>query len=379
MKGYHALIVLFAVLAQLAMAEPVTITIEDPKPDSVQTSYIVPIKAVTDKPAVCDYTKGIPIGCSGSICAWVYSMEQTMGTEPNTTHAGLADFSQWQNMEKYKIVVRCANSSGNAVFFINTSAMHPEVARTVPATADLGKTFEVTYKALNTPSVWAASIADTISGGCKFENGKNSSMWVWLYGDGTEKTATISSPNKPAACKFSGEYRFGTEPAGILADRLVTISGPSCTPITCSDISKKCGYWSDGCGNQIICGRCAVGQTCNNGRCETPKLVQYQKKYENGTMHLFNIILEDIRIKVYERFSFIRNKISGSPSIKTEGEIKCSINRFRLIGGNISAEQINVTGTADLNCVIPVDVKITNEGIDANYKGKEAFKLRGMK
>jgi len=48
-----------------------------------------------------------------------------------------------------------------------------------------------------------------------------------------------------------------------------------CTPKTCADLAKECGFANDGCGNNLNCGNCGTGEICNAGTCEvdtcTPK------------------------------------------------------------------------------------------------------------
>ncbi len=44
-------------------------------------------------------------------------------------------------------------------------------------------------------------------------------------------------------------------------------SQPVCTPLTCTQLSKSCGTWSDGCGGYISCGTCPTGTFCTNGAC----------------------------------------------------------------------------------------------------------------
>jgi len=41
-----------------------------------------------------------------------------------------------------------------------------------------------------------------------------------------------------------------------------------CHPLTCSDLVKQCGSWSDGCGGNLNCGSCKGGYICNNSHCE---------------------------------------------------------------------------------------------------------------
>jgi hypothetical protein len=42
---------------------------------------------------------------------------------------------------------------------------------------------------------------------------------------------------------------------------------PSCTPATCTSLSKSCGSWSDGCYGNLSCGTCNAGYTCSSGTC----------------------------------------------------------------------------------------------------------------
>jgi hypothetical protein len=42
-------------------------------------------------------------------------------------------------------------------------------------------------------------------------------------------------------------------------------AGPVCEPLTCAKQGIKCGPAGDGCGNEIQCGTCAVGEACGAG------------------------------------------------------------------------------------------------------------------
>lgn len=37
---------------------------------------------------------------------------------------------------------------------------------------------------------------------------------------------------------------------------------PTCEPLTCNGLGKNCGTLSDGCGNELDCGRCSEPETC---------------------------------------------------------------------------------------------------------------------
>ncbi len=42
-----------------------------------------------------------------------------------------------------------------------------------------------------------------------------------------------------------------------------------CTPLTCADLGKECGSWSDGCSGSAVCSPCPAQQTCDeNGACQ---------------------------------------------------------------------------------------------------------------
>jgi hypothetical protein len=45
---------------------------------------------------------------------------------------------------------------------------------------------------------------------------------------------------------------------------------PMCTPLTCQQQMIGCGPAGDGCGNQIDCGKCPMGQACINYTCMAP-------------------------------------------------------------------------------------------------------------
>ena len=40
-----------------------------------------------------------------------------------------------------------------------------------------------------------------------------------------------------------------------------------CTPQSCVEMNRECGFWDDGCGTQLDCGGCPGGSSCNNGIC----------------------------------------------------------------------------------------------------------------
>ncbi|MBN2495096.1 MAG: hypothetical protein JXR96_10930 [Deltaproteobacteria bacterium] len=43
----------------------------------------------------------------------------------------------------------------------------------------------------------------------------------------------------------------------------------TCDPLSCSDMGRDCGFWDDGCGQQIDCGECSSGYACDiTGHCQ---------------------------------------------------------------------------------------------------------------
>ncbi len=61
-------------------------------------------------------------------------------------------------------------------------------------------------------------------------------------------------------------------PGGLLLIVLLFIhsckSGDECTPTTCEEGGKDCGWISDGCGGEILCGECTPPETCGGGGTE---------------------------------------------------------------------------------------------------------------
>ena len=43
-----------------------------------------------------------------------------------------------------------------------------------------------------------------------------------------------------------------------------------CRPMTCWDLGHECGWWNDGCGQQLFCGNCQANEICNwQGQCQS--------------------------------------------------------------------------------------------------------------
>ncbi len=76
---------------------------------------------------------------------------------------------------------------------------------------EAGETFTLTYYS-NREGTWGASMIDSVSGGCKFSNGKNIIKTVILsQGGPTNQVYEITLPNYPTTCVFVGDYMFGSE------------------------------------------------------------------------------------------------------------------------------------------------------------------------
>jgi hypothetical protein len=119
-------------------------------------------------------------------------------------------------------------------------------------------------------------------------------LWMSLK-DGTPMQATFNTPMGAASDQQCGrvvfsdfhvedsnnaQYPFPTECSGgpmnaqelLLMDMLFDLAScvtsdttPPCVPQTCADQGLMCGMAGDGCGGQIDCGTCPMGQTCGGG------------------------------------------------------------------------------------------------------------------
>ncbi|WP_375769245.1 hypothetical protein NR798_47520 [Archangium gephyra] len=79
----------------------------------------------------------------------------------------------------------------------------------------------------------------------------------------------VQSP--PAATPPAEAPPTGTPPTGNPPPSTPPVV--TCTPRTCALLGAQCGVADDGCGGSLLCGGCAPGQLCAQGRCEacTPR------------------------------------------------------------------------------------------------------------
>ena len=57
-----------------------------------------------------------------------------------------------------------------------------------------------------------------------------------------------------------------------------------CHPLTCSDLVKQCGSWSDGCEGTLNCGDCGTDYKCVTGRCEKQSTCKIGDVNYNGVL-----------------------------------------------------------------------------------------------
>jgi hypothetical protein len=257
--------------------------------------------------------------------------------------------------------------------------MAASVEREAPDKALSGSQFNVTYEAHGLGGKFYVLVHDTVAGNCTFAGGSTTYDNIILEVGKAKRTVAVTAPAKNGSCKFSGYYRFADDavPTSFANQTVYIGSKPVCKPKKCNELKKQCGQWDNGCGSLIYCGTCEPGKVCNNGKCEVPKPMQFQQRYENATFTFAGIDFGNVKAKVYEKFSFIRNRLSGLVSARTEGNVKCDLNKFRLQSGNLTTMKIQ--GTAELNCRLPVDLKITPDSIEGLYNGTIVFRLQDLK
>jgi hypothetical protein len=103
------------------------------------------------------------------------------------------------------------------------------MTRTIPATVQPNAEFSVTYTSIGTSGKWAATVIDSVSGGCLFSGLQVSSVNTYLLStSGTTKTMTIKAPTS-GSCTFSGTYQFGDKSIGSFQSNIITVSIGSTT------------------------------------------------------------------------------------------------------------------------------------------------------
>ena len=105
------------------------------------------------------------------------------------------------------------------------SAGGDSVDRTLSkTTTGVGTSFTVTYKVNSQDSQWGLSLVDSVSGGCKFSNGKTTYQDVLLSDASDTRTVTINAPSSAGTCVFSGDYKFGTSSVSNMQSDSITIT-----------------------------------------------------------------------------------------------------------------------------------------------------------
>jgi hypothetical protein len=94
------------------------------------------------------------------------------------------------------------------------------MSRSVPSTVLPGETFIVTYSTSAT-GTWAATIQDSVSGGCTFVSGEIIKTFM-LNSEGPSESIQVIAPSS-GTCTFSGDYQFGTSPIKQFQNKVITI------------------------------------------------------------------------------------------------------------------------------------------------------------
>lgn len=136
-----------------------------------------------------------------------------------------------------------------------------EITRSVPSVVSPGQTFTLSYISSGISGNWGASIQDSVSGGCTFPSGSTTYKTVMLSDDGSTKSIQIIAPQNGTCLFTGGDFKFGIDAIGQMADKVVTISGTNTT--ICSAGQTKCeGTTSYTCSNSdwqsqgLIDGKC---------------------------------------------------------------------------------------------------------------------------
>lgn len=114
--------------------------------------------------------------------------------------------------------------------------------------------------------------------------------FIYVYFKGSEDEEGLASvnPSKGRGCISNGiecgdcidndgdaktDYavnkkgvKTGDSDCDSLTDDCESVS--CCIPETCQSLGKNCEVWSDGCGTNIDCGTCPIGQYCLIGTCK---------------------------------------------------------------------------------------------------------------
>ncbi len=109
-------------------------------------------------------------------------------------------------------------------------------------TTKINSNFIIDYTAQGADGAWAATIVDSVSGGCGFPGG-SSFRDVMISDAGNTRTIIINAPSSAGSCIFTGDYQFGNFPVKNFTSLIINICNPECVrPSSCQANSE------DGCG-----------------------------------------------------------------------------------------------------------------------------------
>lgn len=95
----------------------------------------------------------------------------------------------------------------NGSSFLGAVTGSETMTRTLPSSVAKGSTFTLTYNAVGTSGDYGVSVQDSISGGCTVTSMSN---WKFvLTSPATTYQLTVTAPNNPTTCVFSGDYKYG--------------------------------------------------------------------------------------------------------------------------------------------------------------------------
>jgi hypothetical protein len=95
--------------------------------------------------------------------------------------------------------------------------------RSTPNSVNVGENFMITYSTTASGN-WAATIEDSLSGGCTFPGG-NTQIKIFMFsGEGNSKQVLINTPNDFKNCSFSGDYQFGNSSLKEFQGKTITLS-----------------------------------------------------------------------------------------------------------------------------------------------------------
>lgn len=96
------------------------------------------------------------------------------------------------------------------------------MTRTIPGTVQPNADFTVIYSASGMSGNWAATIVDSVSGGCLF-SGVSAINNYLVSTSGTVKTMTVKAPAS-GSCTFTGTYQYGDKSINSFQAQTITIS-----------------------------------------------------------------------------------------------------------------------------------------------------------